>query len=173
MKSDENPALNWTSPRAGHWKSLSRYMGHFRVHFCIYFRVGPRARSFFYEFKSSFTLKLELITTTKISHLHSLWKSDRLRELGNGLLHARQENFHASHMIPIIPWRLSRAWKFLVRHRRSESRGEKILEIARELIVGKTEPRWAFSPDSVESKKTYFIKWFKQKNAILKSHFVR
>ena len=128
---------------------------------------------FFYEYKSSFTLKLELITITKISHLHSLWKSDRLRQLGNGLLHARQENFHASHMIPIIPWRLSRARKFLVRHRRSESRREKILEIARELIVGKTEPRWAFSPVSVESKKTYFIKWFKQKKAILKSHLVR
>ena len=65
---------------------ISSLVGHFRVH-------KSQFTSLCYEYQSSFILKLDLITITKISHLDSLWKRDR-GEFGNGLLAFRLTKGH-------------------------------------------------------------------------------
>ena len=76
------------------WKTLttpieernSMMLPHYLIdHFGIHFSLHFKASLLCYEYQFSFILKLELITTTKISHLDSLSKRD-WGELGNGLV---------------------------------------------------------------------------------------
>ena len=66
-------------PRILNRWGITAEIGHFWVHFSLYFKA-----SLSHEYQFSFILKFEPITVTKISYLGSLWKWD-WGELGSGL----------------------------------------------------------------------------------------